>query len=232
MLPPSVPEHRKTSGSLLDPVARGFVWGGLLCFAAVVLFRDLRSGEQARKAQAERDSNGICVAIKQYYTEYGHYPLGAQGEPADGSQPDILFGATSGQSNATVFDILRNIDSTGRTPPGQPNQYNPRGIVFFDGRNASDPKAPRAGFVPPGAKSGTVGAFMDPWGHDYGIIMDAGNRNQITNLPYEDLQGPENGPHVGVAVFSLGKDGVVGSKATHHRYRLGDTISDDLISWH
>jgi hypothetical protein len=72
---------------------------------------------------------------------------------------------------------------------------------------------------------------VDPWGNEYGIAIDEGDKNQITDLPYSDFQGPDNGPHVHVAVFSLGKDGVVGSKSTGNRYRLGNTPSDDIISW-
>jgi len=231
------PKQGKAFVSIVGQILRGFGWAVFGCWVLFMVLQILsaflprHASETARKAQAKSDCAQICTAINAYHTEYGHYPLGAQGESAGDGHPDILFGGASGNSNTAVFDILRNIDSTGKTPAGQPNKDNPRAIVFFDGKTASDPSAPRAGFVPEGAKKGTVGAYMDPWGYEYGIIMDAGNKNQITNLPYADFQGPANGPHVPVAVFSLGKDGVVGSKSTNYRYRLGDTFSDDIISW-
>ena len=91
-------------------------------------------------------------------------------------------------SNQQLFDILRNIGSTGGTQPGQPNQYNPKAIVFYDGKTASDPNSPRAGFVPSTSSGGnfTVGAFIDPWGSEYRVAIDANYDNQITNLPYTD----------------------------------------------
>jgi prepilin-type N-terminal cleavage/methylation domain-containing protein len=183
-----------------------------LLFPAIAIVK-----EQARKAQAKADVAGIAAAVKQYYTEYGKYPIGSQP-----SGQDTLFGDKV--SNKELFDILRNITPAGGSAPN----YNPRGIVFFEGRMASSPDAPRAGFVPSDAKTGTPGAFVDPWGQEYRIAIDSDYDNQLTNLPYTDFT--TNVPRTGVGVFSLGKDGKLGNNGDN-AYRNGSTNSDDIITW-
>ena len=199
-----------------------------LLFPAISIAKD-----QARKAQARGDVMLISAAVKQYYAEYSKYPLGALAKGGSSAQ-DILYGgspATPPNSNQLLFDILRNTNSLSGATKGQPNQYNPRAIVFFEGRNVPDPTAPKGGFVPAGATVGTPGAYMDPWGKEYGVAVDADYNNQIENLPYSDFEGATNGPRVGVAVFSLGKDGIVGSKSTNGAFRSGSNTSDDIVSW-
>jgi prepilin-type N-terminal cleavage/methylation domain-containing protein len=174
--------------------------------------------EQARKAEAKAAVGQIAAAVKQYYTEYGKYPVGDQptGE-------DVTYGDKT--SNNLLFDILRNIGQSGK-----PNEYNPRAIVFFEYKNASgDASSYRSGFTPDGASKG---ALMDPWGKEYRIVMDADYDNVVT-VPYSDFS--DNKPRTGVAVFSVGKDGGVGGKgekpAFENRYRNGTKTSDDVITW-
>ena len=199
-----------------------------LLFPAISIAKD-----QARKAQAKTDVSQIATAVKQYYAEYSKYPLGAAAQSGGAAETDVLFGgAVSPQnSNQLVFDILRNTNSLGGGTAGTPNQYNPRAIVFFEGKNVPDPTQPKGGFIPQGGTVGTAGAYMDPWGHEYGIAIDADYNNQIQNLPYSDFEGATNGPLVGVAVYSLGKDGIVGSSNTGGAYRSGTNTSDDIVSW-
>jgi hypothetical protein len=73
------------------------------------------------------------------------------------------------------------------------------------------------------------GSYVDPWGNEYRIAIDADGDSHITNLPYSDFQGG-NSPAVGVAAFSLGKDGALGHKGDG-AYRNGGSTSDDIISW-
>jgi hypothetical protein len=184
--------------------------------------------DQARKAEARTAVTGIATAVKQYYTEYGKYPLGAQ---ANSQSPvDVLFGE-AGNPNQVLFDILRNIGTT----PGQPNQYNPRAIVFFDGRSASDPAHPKSGFATQDAPSGgiTKGCFVDPWGNQYHVAIDGDYDNRITNVSpfYSDFQGT-NVPLTGVCVYSLGKDGQLGNKGDGQYRNPGtNSTSDDILSW-
>lgn len=210
---------------LLTVIAIIAILMGLL-FPAINIAR-----EQARKAQAKVDVVGIAAAVKQYYVEYGKYPIDPTVAPTTG---DMLYDPTSNVSNALLFNILRNINVGA---PGQPNPYNPRAIVFFDGKTASDPVSPRAGFVPSSSSGGTltVGAFMDPWGSEYRVAIDADYNNQITNLPYLDFAGATAGPRTGVAVYSYGKDQKIGTNGDGYYKNPNNattsTVSDDIISW-
>ncbi len=224
------PKNRASSAGftlveLLTVIAIIAILMGLL-FPAIMIAR-----QQARRTQAKLDVKSVCSSVQSYYSEYGKYPLGANAVAAPTG--DFLFDKTSTVSNQQLFDILRNIDSTGQTPPGQPNPYNPKGIVYFDGHNASDQTNPLAGMVAPSSTSGqTVGAFIDPWGSEYRIAVDADYSGQITNLPYNDFSGPTNGPYTGVAAYSLGKDQTLGTNGDGFYKKPGSTTSsDDIITW-
>lgn len=190
-----------------------------LLFPAISIAKD-----QARKAEAKTAVTGIVAAVKQYYTEYGKYPLG---DLANANAPvDVVFGDTS-NSNQKLFDILRNVGAS----QGQPNQYNPRAIVFFDGKTASDTTNPKSGFAAQDAQNGvTRGSFVDPWGYQYRIYIDGDYDNKISNLPYGDFQNT-NAPLTGVAAFSVGKDGTVGTKGDNMYKSSTGTNSDDIVSW-
>lgn len=200
----------------------GLVTGYLGIFFSLLPHSGGTARDQARKAEAKTAVAGITAALKAYYTEYGKYPLDDLDERSGKS--DILFGVTEGFSNARLFNLLRYNTSSPETA-----KYNPRGIVFFDGRTVSDPAQPRSGFIPDSANAANAGAFFDPWGNEYRIAIDANYDNIISNLPYTDFQNA-NAPHLGVAVFSLGKDGRPG-KNGDNTFKTGSDQSDDIISW-
>ncbi len=200
-----------------------------LLFPAIGIAKD-----QARKAEARTAVTGIVTAVKQYYAEYGKYPLGAAANP--GSPQDVTFGDSSVPgvtgSNQQLFDILRN---TNTTTQGQPNQYNPRAIVFFDGRAVADPANPKSGFATQDATNVKKNSFVDPWGKEYCVAIDGDYDNTIT-VPYNDFQTVDTKPKTGVAAFSLGKDGGIGKVQGSGGqgdgyYRNNGTISDDIVSW-
>ena len=66
----------------------------------------------------------------------------------------------------------------------------------------------------------------------YVNTIDANYNNQIENLDYTDFQ-TTNAPMTGVCVYSLGKDGQLGSTKpnTGSAYRMGSNVSDDIVSW-
>lgn len=180
--------------------------------------------EQARKAEAKAAVTQIAAAVKQYFNEYGKYP---QGDLAADNK-DLVYGE-GGNSNEKLFNILRciGLDTFSANP-------NPRRIVFFEGKGATNPDAPRGGFVATDATKGTPNSFVDPWGKQYVVVIDTDYDNQIkTDLPHSDFKGDDKGPRTGVAVYSLGKDGVVGSPkdGITNKFREGSKISDDVISW-
>lgn len=176
--------------------------------------------EQARKAEAKAAVVQVAAAVKQYFTEYGKYPVGGQ-DPTT----DLTFG-NAALSNAELFDILRNVGPGG----GQPNEYNPRAIVFFEGKGATS-EPPKGGFA--AADSGSIkkGSYVDPWGKQYQIIIDANYDNLLT-VPHTDFASP-NEPRTGVGVFSLGKDGEIGSpkEGLAGKYKQSSKTSDDIITW-
>jgi prepilin-type N-terminal cleavage/methylation domain-containing protein len=180
--------------------------------------------EQARKADAKTTCTAIVAACKAYNTEYGKYPvLNTTGTPAD-----LWFGDTGAgapKDNSALFSTLRaKIVATGGA------DYNPRRIVFFEGKDASNPAAPKGGFAATGS-SGIVGAFYDPWGTQYNVILDADYDNVITILPYSDFATAAKGPQTGCVAFSFGKDAKLGSTSTSGAYKSGSNTSDDVISW-
>lgn len=178
--------------------------------------------DMVNRAAAKDAGGGIITAVATYYTDYGKYPLGDKASPS--APADVLFGDAT-TSNQALFDILRNVGPDFSTP----NQYNPRGTVYLASRVVSDPKSPRNGFATEDAGTVKKHSFVDPWGNEYRIVIDADGDYRLSNLPYSDFQG-ENAPRGNVGVFSLGKDGLLGRKGDG-AYRQGGTNSDDVISW-
>lgn len=202
-----------------------------LLFPAISIVKD-----QARKAEAKAAASQIAAAVKQYYTEYGKYPVA---DYVTGTPSDIRLGdmGDSGAvaSNNELFNILRAKPEKKNTD----NLYNPRRVTFFEGKPAGDPKAPKSGFLDNASGTGNQGAFYDPWGKEYTIIMDS-NYNDVIAVSdtYSDFieksqDGTDTGVRVGVGVFSLGKDGKVGSPkdGITKAYRQGTKLSDDIVSW-
>lgn len=175
------------------------------------------------KAEAKNAASGIVGAVTAYYTDYGKYPLGQKASDPN-SLTDVLFG-DSNTSNQVLFDILRNVGPDFSTP----NQFNPKGTVYLTSRVVADPIRPRSGFATQDAGTVKMHSYVDPWGNEYRIAIDADGDNRISNLPYSDFQGA-NAPRVPVGVFSIGKDGAVGNKGDGI-FRRNGTASDDIVSW-
>jgi len=184
--------------------------------------------ESGRKTQAKNDVTNIVAAVKQYYTEYGKYPPLVEGVAT--SDDDSCVGETGAggaADNSALFNTLRSIPDGLNTNPDY--KYNPRRIVFFEGKAATDPDNPRAGFADT-EDAAKKGCFFDPWGKQYCVVIDTNYDNVIKlDKQYTDFAGT-NGPRVGVAAFSLGKDNKLGTK-DDKAYRKGTTNSDDVISW-
>lgn len=205
--------HAFTLIELLTVITIIAILMGLL-FPAISIVK-----EQARRAEAKAAVGQIAAAVKQYYTEYGKYPTGSQATGAD-----LTYG--EGTSNNELFDILRNVGDA----PGKPNQYNPRAIVFFEAKAATSDPA-RSGIATEDKGKAVKGAYMDPWGDQYRIILD-GDYDNVVTVPHTDFASP-NQPRTGCAVFSVGKDGEVGSPKDGLAgvYRSGNKTSDDIVTW-
>ena len=180
--------------------------------------------EQARRVQASQDVKNIVVAVKQYHTEYGTYPRVTEAAV----EGDVLVGETDAKAtidNGALFDALRAIDRG----PNANHALNPKRLIFIEGRAARDAAEPRAGFADK-PESQKRGGFYDPWGRQYGVVIDADADHTLTVAEqYRDFAG-ENAPRAGVGAFSMGKDGKLGTKGDA-LFRKGTTTSDDVISW-
>jgi len=192
--------------------------------------------DHVHKVEAKTTAGQVVAAIGQYQTDYGKYPVADY--TATNPTADLVLGdrtkANAVDDNADLFNILRALN-VGKNAD---NAYNPKRVTYFDGKIASNPSAPKSGFLDaPG--TGVRGALYDPWGKQYTIVMDA-NYNQVINLAglYSDFtaksqDGVDAGARFGIGVFSLGKDGEIGSPkdGVTGMYRNGDKISDDVLSW-
>ena len=98
------------------------------------------------------------------------------------------------------------------------------------------PTNPRSGIATQTATincfSVAIGDFLDPWGTPYNVEIDGNYDNQITTNPYGNNNGAGPQPlAIGVIAWSLGSDGVLGTKTTGCTGNNIYTNSDDVISW-
>lgn len=180
--------------------------------------------ENGRKVQAKNDVMGIVTAVKQYNTEYGKYPVLEESTSGSSSDKEAAVGDGldgGGISNSALFNTLRGI------PEGinQDHKYNPRRVPFFEGKAVSNPDQPRAGFVERGSST-TKGAFYDPWGAQYNVVLDSNYDNQVVVEDYYTDVKDDESPRTGVVAFSFGKDNKLGNNGDQ---TLKD--SDDIVSW-
>ena len=152
--------------------------------------------ETARKSEARTTAFTLTMALKAYYAEYDHWP---------DFTGDGLF--LDEQRQGQLMRVLRAKDEVN----------NPRRIVFFEGRDATESSGHyRRGFNP------QTDVFYDPWGQPYRIALDTTGTGTIAN-PY-----PDDGPiHASVIAWSLGRDGQQGAPANPRTHNG----SDDVTSW-
>ena len=206
--------HGFTLVELLTVIAIIAILMGLL-FPAIGVVK-----EQARKAEAKTTCTAIVAAVKAYNTEYGKFPnpTGTTTAPT----ADVIVGGGTTTSNVSLFETLRARPSA--------VTLNPRKIVFFEGKDASNSDAPKSGFATKDVNSIKTGAFVDPWGTEYGVAIDFDYDNQLGTLPYADFKDTK-APQNGCGAFSLGKDGALGTKGDKLYKSTSGTPSDDVISW-
>lgn len=125
---------------------------GLL--AAILIPSIAAALKTAKKTRAMRQVGDLEGAIKRYYSEYGKMPVptGVNG------QADRLF---TGAEQAGVVEILIN----NSLDPA----VNPKKMVFLD-LEPSSFGVDTVVAMQAALRAGT--AYKDPWGTDYGILMD------------------------------------------------------------
>jgi type II secretory pathway pseudopilin PulG len=210
-----------------------------LLLTAIPMVRD-----HQRKLEAKNSCVQIATAMNAYYADYAKFPPVASpnATPAQGTglTSDVIVGdpvMNVPQHNSTVFDTLRNIPRG----PNENSALNPRHTVYYTYKAAVlAANKPRAGFfdrttdggAPP---DGEGGSLYDPWGREFGIVLDSTGDERIDlGAVYSDFAGdnPIGGkaPRYRSGAFSMGKDETPGTKADHV-FRKGSTFSDDVISW-
>jgi len=185
----------------------------------------------ARKTEAKNDALQIVTAVKHYNTEYGKYPAidSANSGGSDVLVGDRKAGASPKADNNALFYTLRAIGKGANSD----HKLNPKKIVFFERKAASDPAAPKSGFNDKSGGTGSMGSLYDPWGTQYFIMLDSNGDNELDmGQAYSDFSSPDDRPKTGVGVFSAGKDGVLGdAKNGKGVYKPRQGVSDDVISW-
>jgi prepilin-type N-terminal cleavage/methylation domain-containing protein len=187
-------------------------------------------------------TKNIVVAVNAFHADYAKYPtlqpVGAPSPDAEKDQwvGDPLMGAQI--HNNALFFTLRKIPKG----PNEGDAANPKKVTYFTYKTASVSKSgkPREGFFDRGADGGSPpsdvdGSLYDPWGREYGVILDTNGDERIDMEGiYSDFTGanPASGkaPRFTSGAFSMGKDESTGRKGDQI-YRKGSEKSDDIVSW-
>lgn len=182
-------------------------------------------------------ANQIAVAVNAYYAEYGEWPpLYALSEGCSKERRDIDQWVGDPSMGARVHNnaLLFTLRGVGKGP-NEKHAANPKRVIFYEGKQAlfKDGK-PREGVLNRGSND-TVpppeleSCLFDPWGQEYGVILDTTGDGRI------DLKGiyvdlGNSPPSKNVGVFSAGKDGRLGTNGDRI-LRKGTETSDDVVSW-
>jgi len=108
--------------------------------------------QSGKKAQARNDVNQLASAIKAYQLEYGKLPAVGGGDDT---------------ANADIVTVMSALTSS--------NEYNKRGLVFYEAKAVKDLAAPRSGLSTKDSK------LYDPWGMPYQVDLDTSYDNKIGN---------------------------------------------------
>jgi prepilin-type N-terminal cleavage/methylation domain-containing protein len=193
--------------------------------------------QQAKKAQARSDITQFVNAVKNFYSDYGVYPVDP-GNSVTGNPQDAEYGDPGGKRpNSDVVNVLRadsNSADTLTTGP-TPLSINTRQQSYLDVPFVKDSTNPKNGLG--NGQNGTVsGAYYDPWGNTYIICIDTnydgftvpntlGGYHDLSYIP-QDTVGNKNVLQTGCVAATYGADHLIGAK--------GNGVyngSDDVLSW-
>ncbi len=201
----------------------------------------------SKKVAAVNDMRSIKTAILTYYNDYRKYPLNdlqynagvvyALGDTVYGDPVNPKY------TSADLFDILRAVADGNYN---QDDHLNANGTVYWAGPYAKSATKPRSGITTqdstsPSGNAIPKGSLVDPWGNSYVVFFDAdndGNMTQVLGYFYTEYDPTKGGtstylsgsPPLGIAICSLGPDGVFGSKV-NGQSNGHLTGSDDITTW-
>ncbi|HWL51759.1 MAG TPA: type II secretion system protein [Chthoniobacteraceae bacterium] len=151
----------------------------------------------ARKASAANDCMQIVNAVKNFYTDYGKYPITATSS-GDDDEKTVKFGG-KGSSNSAIIDELRAVKF----------DHNTRKVRYLEVKElpgATD-NPPRGAVIKSGTAAAASSSWYDPWKEPYLVFVDGSYSGQveITDLgDSKDTVIKNSTLNVGVAAASLG----------------------------
>jgi prepilin-type N-terminal cleavage/methylation domain-containing protein len=201
--------------------------------------------KKAKIAVARSEMSNLATAIKAYEAEYNRFPmskntetLAMTGSPAVSLNGDVTIGlppvpGTPGDNSEVIKILLDVDDSPNPTAVNPKHARNPRNLVTFHGKPASDSTLPGVGpdYI-----------YRDPWANPYIITMDLNDDNKCTDLWYGltavsggglmgliSNPGPPpvyqlNGP---IMIWSFGPD----KDANQMTPANGGANKDNVLSW-
>ena len=170
------------------------VAGVITVIASVVGSVLAMSSRQARMAMVRADFDMVLEASNRFFAEYEHWPTAFLNDYGD------TWYGTELRSNAEVINVLRAVSG----PGNQGHRVNPNRIVYVD----------MADYAPGFSGLNGRGAFLDPWGTQYQIVIDTDVNGNCT--VERSVHGfVEDEP---VLVWTCGPDGRTDTQ-------------DDIVSW-
>jgi hypothetical protein len=194
----------------------------------------------AKKSSAKNDLTQFVNAVKNFYSEYGTYPVDPAAEA--GTAKDIEYGYTGETHNQDIVNVLRaDTNSADTLTSGSaPISVNTREVVYLDVPLVKDNSNPKSGLSTASTQgtyqNGKGGDWYDPFGAPYLIAIDGnydgyvqpesnGALLQYTDVNYVTFNGA-NAVQTGCIAGSLGADRSQGSGG--NKKFQG---SDDVLSW-
>ncbi len=199
--------------------------------------------KKAKIVLARSEMSNLATAIKAYEAEYNRFPMSKATQTAAGTS-DVTIGLPSGtppSDNSEVIKILLDIDDS-LLPGGAPNPNpvnpmharNPRNVVFFHGKQVSNPTLPGIGpdYI-----------FRDPWDMPYIITMDLNDDSKCLDALYSlnavsngGLNGLINTGAPGSPVYQLNGPIMIWSfgpdmQADPNAKANGGFNKDNILSW-
>jgi len=149
---------------------------------------------KARKTDTLATINSVRTGLIAYQTEYSDWPPALIATSSNGS--DARLDASTNFTSPGVWrDVYYTLTATGETNFLATN--NKRRIVFveFSPKQLSDKSNP--------ANSTT---FLDPWGREFNIVLDANGDNRIDNIPNVTAGSGNMSINGSMAIWSFGPD--------------------------
>ena len=191
-----------------------------------------------RKTEAISDERNLILACLNFKADYNHLPI-TPGQILGGQPPynsDTCYGdgKLAMYPGYLLMDTLRGISNNGDDNGNKDDSINPSKTNYFSVNYVKNDKDPRHGLLRVANNDGNylmhAGAFVDPWGSEYVVWLDANNDHDLNmDMGWFYPNYPKNtadqiyGPKGTVQAASLGPDGDWGKNGVPDG-------SDDIIS--